>query len=147
MILPVETSLRNSWPKSGLDPEGIADGSRGFAREGTPPVSFACECFRSRRRSQITSAVRCDPFRINNLACDNNRWCRFAQPPATFYNPYRGNEAMMRENEVFDLLRNAWGRVIDRGAIDWIVSNRSIETKNARPDERQPSPSGRQNGF
>jgi hypothetical protein len=93
-------------------------------------------CFRSRRRSQIASAVRCDPFRINNLACDNIRGCRFAQPPATFYNPYRGNEAMMRENEVIDLLRNAWGRVIDRGTIDWIVSNRSIETNNALPDER-----------
>jgi hypothetical protein len=54
---------------------------------------------------------------------------------------------MMRDNEVIDLLRNAWGRVIDRRTIDWIVSNRSIETNNARPDERQPSPSGRQNGF
>jgi hypothetical protein len=28
------------------------------------------------------------------------------------------------------------GRVIDRRPIDWIVSNRSIETNNARPDER-----------
>jgi hypothetical protein len=26
------TYVRNSWPKSGLDPEGIADGSRGFDR-------------------------------------------------------------------------------------------------------------------
>ena len=26
--------------------------------------------------------------------------------------------------------------MIDRGTIDWIVSNRSIETNNARPDER-----------
>jgi hypothetical protein len=26
--------------------------------------------------------------------------------------------------------------VIDRGTIDWIVSNRSIETNNAQPDER-----------
>jgi len=33
----------------------------------------------------------------------------------------------MRDNEVVDLSRNAWGRVIDRGTIDWIVSNRSIE--------------------
>ena len=32
IILRVETSLRNSWPKSGLDPEGIANGSRGFDR-------------------------------------------------------------------------------------------------------------------
>jgi hypothetical protein len=39
----------------------------------------------------------CAPSRINNLACDNIRGCRFAQPPATLYNPYRGNEAMMRE--------------------------------------------------
>ena len=51
----------------------------------------------------------CDPSRINNLACDNIRGCRFAQPPATFYNPYRGNEAMMRDNEVVDLSRNVWG--------------------------------------
>jgi hypothetical protein len=42
----------------------------------------------------------------------------------------------MRDNEVVDLSRNAWGRVIDRGTIDWIVSNRSIETNNARPDEQ-----------
>jgi hypothetical protein len=52
-------------------------------------------------------AVRCDPFRINNMACDNIRGCRFAQPPATFYNPYRGNETMMRDNGVVDLSRNA----------------------------------------
>jgi hypothetical protein len=31
----------------------------------------------------------------------------------------------MRDNEV-----------VDRRLIDWIVSNRSIETNNARPDER-----------
>ena len=42
----------------------------------------------------------------------------------------------MRDNEVVDLLRNTWGRVIDRGTIDWIVGNRSIETNNARPDEQ-----------
>jgi hypothetical protein len=48
----------------------------------------------------------------------------------------------MRDNEVVDLSRNAWGRVIDRGSIDWIVSNRSIETNNARPDERPHSSSG-----
>ena len=65
-------------------------------------------CFRSRRRSQIASAVRCDPSRINHLACDNIRGCRFAQPPATFYNPYRGNEAMVRDNEVVALLNHAW---------------------------------------
>ena len=53
-------------------------------------------------------ADRYDPFRINNLACDNIRGCRFAQPPATLDNPYRGNEAMMRDNEVVDLSRNAW---------------------------------------
>jgi hypothetical protein len=80
-------------------------------------------------------------FSIPEEIADNIRGCRFAQPPATFYNPYRGNEAMMRENEVIDLLRNAWGRVIDRRTIDWIVSNRSIETKNARPDERHTSSS------
>jgi len=45
----------------------------------------------------------------------------------------------MRDNEVVDLSRNAWS---DRGTIDWIVSNRSIETNNARPDERQHSASG-----
>jgi hypothetical protein len=49
---------------------------------------------------------------------------------------------MMRDNEVVDLSRNAWGRVIDRGPIDWIVSNRSIEIKNARPDERMRSAGG-----
>ena len=88
------------------------------------------------RRLRLLTAVCCDPSRINNLACDNIRGCRFAQPPATFSNPYRGNETVMRDNEVVDLSRNAWGRVIDRGTIDWIVSNRSIEKNNARPDER-----------
>jgi hypothetical protein len=43
------------------------------------------------------------------MACDNIRGCRFAQPPATFYNPCRGNETMVRDNEVVDLLNNAWG--------------------------------------
>jgi hypothetical protein len=42
------------------------------------------------------------------MACDNSRGFRFAQPPATFYNPYRGNEAMLRDNEVIDLSNNAW---------------------------------------
>ena len=42
------------------------------------------------------------------MACDNIRGFRFAQPPATFYNHYRGNEAMMRDNEVVDLLNSAW---------------------------------------
>ena len=50
----------------------------------------------------------CAPSRINNLACDNIRGCRFAQPPATFYNPYRGNEAMMHDNKAVDLLNHAW---------------------------------------
>jgi hypothetical protein len=72
------------------------------------PGLVRMRCFRSRRRSQIAPAVRCDPFRINNLARDNIRGCRFAQPPATFYNPYRGNEAMLRDNEVVNLSRNAW---------------------------------------
>jgi hypothetical protein len=43
------------------------------------------------------------------MACDNIRGCRFAQPPATFSNPFRGNETVMRDNEVVDLLNNAWG--------------------------------------
>jgi hypothetical protein len=42
------------------------------------------------------------------MACDNIWGVRLAQPPATFYNPYRGNEAMMRDNEVIDLSNNAW---------------------------------------
>jgi hypothetical protein len=42
------------------------------------------------------------------MACDNIWGVRLAQPPATFYNPYRGNEAMMRDNEVVDLLNSAW---------------------------------------
>ena len=57
---------------------------------------------------EIADCVCCDPFRINDLARDNIRGCRFAQPPATFYNPYRGNEAMLRDNEVIDLSNNAW---------------------------------------
>ncbi len=48
-------------------------------------------------------------FSIPEEIADDIRGCRFAQPPATFYNPYRGNLAMMRDNEVIDLSRNAWG--------------------------------------
>jgi hypothetical protein len=70
------------------------------------PRSRRIRRFRSRRRSQIGAAVRCDPFRINNIACDNIRGCRFAQPPATFFNPYRGNEAMMRDNAIVDIISN-----------------------------------------
>jgi hypothetical protein len=107
MILRAETSLRDSWPKSGFDPEGIADCSRGVDREGTPLVSFACDVF-DPGGDRGLRAVRCDPFRINDVACDNIRGFRFAQPPDTFYNPYRGNEAMMRDNEVVDLVNHAW---------------------------------------
>jgi hypothetical protein len=57
---------------------------------------------------EIADCVCCDPFRINNIACDNIRGVRFAQPPATFYHPYRGNQALMRDNEVVDRLNNAW---------------------------------------
>jgi hypothetical protein len=48
-------------------------------------------------------------FSIPEEIAVNIRGCRFAQPPATFYHPYRGNEAMMRNNEVVDLLNHAWG--------------------------------------
>ena len=47
-------------------------------------------------------------FSIPEEITDNIRGCRFAQPSATFYNPYRGNQAMMRDNEVIDLLNHAW---------------------------------------
>jgi hypothetical protein len=47
-------------------------------------------------------------FSIPEEIVDNIRGCRFAQPPATFCNPYRGNEAMMRDNEVVNLLNHAW---------------------------------------
>jgi hypothetical protein len=47
-------------------------------------------------------------FSIPEGIADNIRGCRFAQPPATFCNPYRGNEAMMRDNEVVNLLNHAW---------------------------------------
>jgi hypothetical protein len=75
--------------------------SRSHAMFSIPEEIADCVCC-------LLSAVCCDPSRINNLACDNIRGCRFAQPPATFYNPYGGNEAMMRDNEVADLSRNAW---------------------------------------
>ncbi len=46
-------------------------------------------------------------FSIPEVIADNIRGCRFAQPPATFYNPYRGNVAMIHDNEVVDLLNHA----------------------------------------
>jgi hypothetical protein len=82
--------------------------SRSHAMFSIPEEIADCVCCLLSAVCCLLSAVCCDPSRINNLACDNIRGCRFAQPPATFYNPYGGNEAMMRDNEVADLSRNAW---------------------------------------
>jgi hypothetical protein len=41
------------------------------------------------------------------MACDNIWGFRFANPRLP-YNPCRGNEAMMRDNEVVYLLNSAW---------------------------------------
>ena len=72
---------------------------------------------------EIADCVCCDPFRINNLARDNIRGCRFAQPPATFYHPYRGNEAMMHGNKAVDLLNHAWSEHDLKGTLFWIYNS------------------------
>jgi len=45
-------------------------------------------------------------FSIPEGIADNIRGCRFAQPPATFCNPYRGNLVLMYDNEVVNLLKD-----------------------------------------